>query len=187
MTHFRYISERVTNLPNFSFPLGSESLGAVLKANSSLISSGTSDTLHFSEQIAEVGFFFALSLLIYFSYHFIEQKERKSFKYAKSLLNLSSFNLSMTIMLYMSFLGSIVAIMLFKPSPRVLPFKNFEDMADALVEGKIRLVAMDSATGFFSSISFLIKFSQSLFLLTQFLVLQRILLHNTTTVIPEIH
>lgn len=53
---------------------------------------------------------------------------------------------------YLNFVASTIAITFFHPAPKKLPFKTFDEMADAVLDGDIRLVGIkNAATARFTS------------------------------------
>lgn len=47
--------------------------------------------------------------------------------------------------LYLNFIASNIAISLFEPKPKQLPFYSFDDLADAVLSGKLKLVGINNS------------------------------------------
>lgn len=127
--------------------MDTEALVAVLKTSSSLISIGTPDLLNLSGQGTIWAVLLVFAIFYYFAYTFFEYLPRNYLWISKDFLIWGNFVFSLLILIYLNFLANTIAILLYNTPPKQLPFRTFDQMADALLDGKIQLVAMDSASG----------------------------------------
>src|SRR5271165_3898938 len=126
----RYITERLNNLPNYSFPMDLATIGAVIRANSSLITVGTKDIMNVSKQAPIWAVLFGIGVFLYFGFHFMEKTKESSFQVSKRVLQLNAHLLSYTVLLYLTFTATTIAILLFQPAVKTFEFNTYEELAD---------------------------------------------------------
>lgn len=147
------MTERLNNLPSFTFPMDSAKIGAVIRSNSSLVSVGAHDTMNVAKQAPIWAVFIALGVFMYFGVHFIDETKKTSYRVSKKLLELNVLLLSHTVLLYLTFTATTITILLFTTPLKHFEFRTFEEMADTLLEGRIKLVAIDSFSASIDNLS----------------------------------
>lgn len=93
-----YISERVSNVPNFSFPINMESLCAVMMGNSSYIKTGVHEPFDVQKQGPVWGVLVVIGIIIYFFHWFIVEFQKEN-SVAYHVLSLNVFLHSLVVLL----------------------------------------------------------------------------------------
>lgn len=141
-----YTAERVANLPNFSFPLSTGTLCAIMAGNSPLISASQADTLDVRSQGLVWGTLLIFGLIIYFSFYLFERNFGKNLSsFSRHFLGFNIFLHSMVLQLYLNFSGSTIAISLFQAPPKRFPFQTFDQLADAALSGTVNLMGVKAS------------------------------------------
>lgn len=132
-------------MPDYSFPMGSVDIGALMMANSSLIEIGDVDTLIVAKQGPIWAVLAALGIYLYIVNHCLGSTKEESLTISKLMLNVNIYVVGMAVLLYLTFMATTIAVTMFQSDPKTYPFKTFDELADAVLAGRIKIVGIEAA------------------------------------------